>query len=160
VLLEILTNTCAWTAIQLGLVLIASRIPPQRFAVRAHSWERNGRLYHSLGVGRWKDKLPDGGRWFSNGFGKRKLCGRNMAEVLRFARESRRGELVHWCAIAALPLFALWNTSAGMLINATYAVAANLPCIIVQRYNQARIFNLVKIDSGNKLQPLPVNAPQ
>ena len=138
-LLKIVANTCAWVAIQLGLVLIANRIPPQRFAVRAHNWEQNGRVYHLLGVRRWKDKLPDGGGWFAKGFNKRSLRSCRVTELDRFAREARRGELVHWCAIGALPIFALWNTRAGILVNASYAIVANLPCIIALRYNRARI---------------------
>ena len=74
---------------------------------------------------------------------------RGVAELDRFARETRRGELVHWCAIGALPLFSLWNTPGGMLVNASYALVANLPCIIAQRYNRARIARLLRRSSRN-----------
>jgi glycosyl-4,4'-diaponeurosporenoate acyltransferase len=152
VLLRVVANACAWAAIQLGLVAAANQIQAQRFRIRAGNWERRGRIYHSLGVRVWKDKLPDGGAWFSGGYSKRHLRGRSRAELDRFAREARRGELVHWCAIGALPLFALWNTRGGLLVNALYACAANLPCIIAQRYNRARIAGMTRSRSCSQLR--------
>ena len=156
--LEIIVNSCAWLAIQVALIFIANCIPRRLFAVRAQVWERNGRTYELLGIRRWKDKLPEAGARFGNGFSKRNLRGRGRGELVRFAREARRGELVHWCAIAALPLFALWNTPLGMLVNAIYSVAANFPCIIVQRYNRARIVHLLKVGAGYKTQTLLVRS--
>ena len=145
---ELVANACAWVMIQIGLVLVANRLPPARGGVRVSNWERYGRIYHSLGVRRWKDSLPDGGGWFAGGFSKRNLRDRSLTELLRFARETRRSELVHWCAIGALPLFKLWNSWPGMLVNAAYAIAANLPCIIVQRYNRGRIARLLPGSDG------------
>jgi glycosyl-4,4'-diaponeurosporenoate acyltransferase len=153
VLFDIMANTCGWAAIQLGLVVIGNRIPHQLFTTRARNRERERRMYDFVRIRLWKDKLPDAGSWFSSGFSKRKLQGRSVAELRRFACETRRGEVVHWCAIGALPIFALWNTPAGMLVNAAYVVAANLPCIMVQRYNQARITHLLKTLTGGRSQP-------
>jgi glycosyl-4,4'-diaponeurosporenoate acyltransferase len=143
-LLKIALNAVAWTAIQLGLVALGNRLPYRYLAICAPKWERHGRVYHSLGIRSWKDTLPDAGGWFTGGYEKRKLCGRDITSLDRFAREARRGELVHWCAIGALPLFKLWNSWPGMMINAAYVVAANLPCILVQRYNRARIARLLR----------------
>jgi glycosyl-4,4'-diaponeurosporenoate acyltransferase len=143
-LLEIALNAIVWTVIQLGLVALVNRVPSRCFTLRAPEWEHHGRIYYSLGIRFWKNKLPDAGSWFAGGYGKRKLCDRNMTTLDRFAREARRGELVHWCAIGALPLFKLWNSWPGMVINLVYVVAANLPCILVQRYNRARIARLLR----------------
>ena len=143
-LLRIALNAIAWTVIQLSLVALGNRLPSRCFGLRAPKWERDGRIYHSLGIRSWKDKLPDGGSWFAGGYEKRKLCDRNLTTLDRFAREARRGELIHWCAIGVLPLFKLWNSWPGMAFNAIYVVAANLPCILVQRYNRARIARLLR----------------
>lgn len=143
VLIEVVVNACTWATLQLGLVLFANRVSALRFGVCASEWERNGRIYRSLGVHRWKDRLPDAGGWFAGGFSKRNLRNRSLAELDRFARETRRAEWVHWCAIGALPLFKLWNSWPAMLVNAAYAIAANFPCIIVQRYNRGRIAPLL-----------------
>ena len=143
-LLKIALNAIAWTVIQVGLVLLGNRFPSSCFAIGAPKWERHGRIYRSLGIRSWKDKLPDAGSWFGGGYKKRKLCDRNVTTLDRFAREARRGELVHWCAIGALPLFKIWNSWPGMVVNAAYVVAANLPCILVQRYNRARIARLLR----------------
>jgi len=152
-LLEIAINASAWTLIQLGLAFIATRIPYQLFSIQSFAWEREGRIYELLGVRAWKDKLPDAGNWFPGGFAKRNLRGFSFEELSRFGCEARRGELVHWCALFLLPLFALWNTRYGMVVNAAYAIGANLPCIIVQRFNQARIAALFRQRSTSVSSP-------
>lgn len=46
---------------------------------------------------------------------------------------------MHWAALAPLAAMPWWNPGWLMACMATYAVAANGPCIIVQRYNRGRI---------------------
>jgi glycosyl-4,4'-diaponeurosporenoate acyltransferase len=46
--------------------------------------------------------------------------------------------MTDWLAIGCAPLFFLRNPWWGDLIIVGYAVAANLPCILAQRYNRAR----------------------
>ena len=43
-----------------------------------------------------------------------------------------------WLAIACTPVFVLWNPPAGVALMAVYELAANLPCIAIQRYNRPR----------------------
>jgi glycosyl-4,4'-diaponeurosporenoate acyltransferase len=38
-----------------------------------------------------------------------------------------------------LPLFFLWNPPWACLVMTTYALAANLPCILAQRYNRIAV---------------------
>jgi hypothetical protein len=45
-------------------------------------------------------------------------------------------------AIASAPVFFLWNPWWGDLIIVLYALVANLPCILVQRYNRFRLQKL------------------
>jgi glycosyl-4,4'-diaponeurosporenoate acyltransferase len=137
-------NVAAWLAVQLCLAWGLTRVPARRFdpwcaLARPRRWECGGRVYlRVFRVRRWKDRLPDGATWVG-GTGKRSLPARSREALESFARESWRGELVHWLALLALPLFALWNPPWAMLANAAYAATANLPCIIAQRYNRARL---------------------
>jgi glycosyl-4,4'-diaponeurosporenoate acyltransferase len=57
----------------------------------------------------------------------------------RFAAETRRAELVHWCVLALTPFFVLWNPVGLFLAMVAYGVIANVPCIAIQRYNRSRI---------------------
>ena len=135
-------NAFGWLAIQLGLAWAFGRLPEAWFSTPApFGWERAGRCYvRWCGVRYWTDRLPDGARWFAGGFSKARLASREAAYLARFARETWRGELCHWCAMAFAPLFFPWNPWWGDLVITVYAVAANLPCIIAQRYNRARIY--------------------
>jgi len=138
-------NVAGWLFIQLGLAWLFTKMPVTWFtAGRARSWERDGRFYERVfGIRRWKNRLPDAARWFGGGFAKGTLAGTNPDYLRRFIRETRRGELCHWLAIGCAPVFFLWNPWWGDLIIVGYAVAANLPCVLAQRYNRARFQRLL-----------------
>ena len=141
----IVLNVAAWLVIQLGLAWAFIRMPVAWFHPhRGFAWEGGGRFYERVfAVKRWKDRLPDAARWFGGGFAKSTLSGTNADYLQRFIRETWRGELCHWAAIVCAPLFFVWNPWWGDLIVVVYAVAANLPCILAQRYNRLRFQHLL-----------------
>ncbi len=142
----IVLNLGGWPVIQLGLAWLFTRMPAAWFSnpPAACAWEQNGRFYERVvGIKRWKNRLPDGARWFAGGFPKGHLGGRDPAYVQLFVRETWRGELCHWAAMGFAPLFFLWNPWWADLVMVAYAVSSNLPCILAQRYNRARFQKLL-----------------
>lgn len=153
-------NIGVWLLIQLGLAWALTQLAPERLNpcncfARPRRWEANGRFYErGLAVKVWKDYLPDGAAWFRGGFPKAKLRASSPEFLARFISETWRGELVHWLALLAVPVFAVWNPWWAVLVNLVYAVVANAPAIIVQRYNRARLLRVagrrgVKDDSSD-----------
>jgi glycosyl-4,4'-diaponeurosporenoate acyltransferase len=138
-------NVAGWPVLQLGFAWLFTRLPAAWFAPgAAHTWEPGPRCYERVfGIKHWKDWLPDGARWFGGVFAKGSLAGRDPAYLRRFMGETRRGELCHWSALACAPVFFLWNPWWADLVMASYAVLANLPCILVQRYNRLRLRRLL-----------------
>lgn len=153
VLALILANGLAWLLCHVGIAwlgtaLNAGRFNPDRFWFRTRRWEHKGRVYErAFRIRAWKDRLPDGAAWFSNGFPKAELRQRTAAYRERFIRETCRGEAVHWLVAACAPLFFLWNPPWAGGVMIAYALVANLPCILVQRYNRARLIHLQKMDA-------------
>jgi glycosyl-4,4'-diaponeurosporenoate acyltransferase len=142
-------NVGGWLGIQLGFAWLFTRLPASWFesVPKSAAWEvrEHGRAYERLFfVRRWKGLLPDGASWFSGGFQKAKLSGRSSFHVRRHMTEAWRGELCHWAALACTPLFFLWNPLWGDAVIVLYALAANAPCILVQRYNRARMQRVLK----------------
>lgn len=139
-------NVGGWLAIQMGLAWAFTKMPVEWFELgRACAWERDGWFYERvLRIKAWKDLLPDAARWFTGGFPKGTLAGMNRDYLERFVRETWRGELCHWCAIAFAPIFFLWNPWWADLIITAYAIGANLPCILVQRYNRTRLRRIMQ----------------
>lgn len=124
---------------------VAHRVPERwllrdPWVLRLRRPERSGRLYDRiLHIKRWKDLLPEAGALFRGGFSKRKVERHDREYLERFLVETRRAELAHWPILALGPTFFLWMPwwlASAML---AYAVVANLPCILVQRYNRVRL---------------------
>ena len=104
-------------------------------------FETGGRWYERrLRIKAWKDRLPEAGALFAGGLSKRTLPAgvdrRAGLELLVVA--TRRAEWVHWVIPLLVPVFLVWNDVWVLAPMALYAVAANGPCLLVQRYNRAR----------------------
>jgi glycosyl-4,4'-diaponeurosporenoate acyltransferase len=141
----IVLNVAGWPVIQFGLAWVFTRMPVRWFKPPdPRAWEQGGRFYDRVfGIKRWKDRLPDAARWFAGGFAKGELVAIDAGYLDRFLCETWRGELCHWAAMAFVPVFFLWNPWWADLIMVGYALAANLPCILAQRYNRLRLRRLL-----------------
>jgi glycosyl-4,4'-diaponeurosporenoate acyltransferase len=134
-------NLLGWPVIQVGLAALFLRLPGQWFAkdgalYQARAWEEDGRFYTRwLQIRRWKRLLPDGAPWVG-GMSKKRLQSRDPRFLETFILETRRAECAHWCMLLCLPLFFLCNPPWARWVMTAYAVAANLPCIVAQRYNR------------------------
>ena len=140
----IATNILVWVVLQLGAAWAFTRMPGDWFDRDWTSTNSTGvRIYEQIfRIKVWKDRLPDGATWFAGGVAKSKLGAVNTHAVSIKIRETWRGELCHWTVIGFLPLFVIWNPWWGVLINAFYVIVANLPCILVQKYNRVRLLHL------------------
>lgn len=138
-------NLAGWPVIQFALAWAFTRVPVAWFnPAKPLAWEESGRVYERVfGIRRWKDRLPDAARWFGGGFPKGRLAAKDPNYLRRFMRETWRGELCHWSALACAPVFFLWNPLWADALMVVYALTANLPCILVQRYNRVRMRGLL-----------------
>ncbi len=140
----LVANVVAWAAIHAASGWLVHRLPLERlqrdgWLLRPRGWERDGRTYQRwFRIRRWKDHLPEAGALFSGGVSKRRLTGSLTGGLDRFVSETRRAELGHWLALAAGPLFALWNPLSGLALMVGYGIAVNAPFIAVQRHNRLR----------------------
>ena len=142
-------NILGWPVIHLCIAFVVLRLPPHLFArdswlTTQRRWERDGRIYRDwLAIRRWKSLLPDAAPWLG-GFQKKRIHGRDSSYLARFQLETRRAELAHWCMLCCLPIFFPWNPPWAFLVMGAYAVAANLPCILAQRYNRIVLDRVVR----------------
>ncbi|MGX0401870.1 glycosyl-4,4'-diaponeurosporenoate acyltransferase CrtO family protein [Staphylococcus pasteuri] len=114
------------------------------------SWniEQEGQLWQQLvKVQYWKDHLPDGQNLNPNISSKATFdLSKNMNDIQRFILETRRAEVVHLLSI--FPVIAFFKASKSVkMINFIYVIIANVPCMIVQRYNRPKLIRIY-----NKLQ--------
>lgn len=138
-------NIGIWVGWFSAVGYLAHRLPARwldrdTWWTRPRTWELRGRFYSRiLRIHRWKDRLPELGAVFADGFAKRSVSGGNPQVVARFICETRRAEYAHLGMFAIWPVFALFNPLWAVVVNACFAIAANLPCLLVQRYNRIRL---------------------
>lgn len=146
----LVVNVLAWSVIHIGFAWVGTRAPtawfkPETWLFRTHDFERSGRCYELLfRVRAWKDLLPDGASWFRGGFAKKRLVSADRDYLIRYTVESCRGEVVHWAVFLAAGVFFLWNTIWVGFIMVAYGLIANVPCIVVLRYNRARLRRILR----------------
>jgi glycosyl-4,4'-diaponeurosporenoate acyltransferase len=154
----VLIDAALWAACGIAVGVIAAGLPAtvfsrDRWLTRIRPWEGQGRVWVRLGVRRWKDRLPEAGGLFGSPT-KRVLAGRTERGLRAFAAETRRAEYVHWAAVAPLAAMPAWNPWWLTASMAVYAVVANAPCVVVQRYNRGRIEGLVERRQARRSAPV------
>ena len=146
-------DSAIWAGWGSLLAVTASRLPARWLEAdgpltRLRAWEQDGRFWLRTGVRSWKRMVPDLGGLLG-GTSKRHLPS-GSDRFQRFMQETRRAELVHWAA--ALPALAmpLWGPMWVAGTMAAYAVCANAPCLIIQRYNRGRLARLTGSRAGRR----------
>ncbi len=140
-----------WTVINLSAAIICLFLPdkafnPRSFFFRSHPFEKEGQIYEDVfKVKSWKKLLPDGGAlWKKRGYKKRHIQEFSQENLERFLIEACRGELTHWLSILPFWVFGFFLPASSIWVMLIYALLANLPCIIAQRYNRPRVLHLLE----------------
>ncbi len=145
----VVLDCVVWAVGGTAIGYLTHRAGPDRFArdgpvTRLRPFEQDGRWYEQhLRIKVWKRRLPEAGALFADGFSKRNLRDASAGQLERFVVETRRAEVTHWWVAALGPLFVLWNPWGLALVMVVYAVVANGPCLVVQRYNRARLQRVI-----------------
>jgi glycosyl-4,4'-diaponeurosporenoate acyltransferase len=140
--LVVTLNVSGWPIIHLAVAWIFTQLSAKLFASEPR-WMQprpsEASLYARVTkIRNWKRLLPDGAPWL-RGFPKQNLRSKDAGYLQSFITETRRGEAAHWVMMLAGAVFLLWNPLWADGVMVGYAVAANLPCIITQRYNRFRL---------------------
>lgn len=140
-----------WVVIGFSASILSVYLPdmvlkPNSFLFRTREFEMGGQIYEDIfRVRKWKHWLPDGGAiWSKRGYKKKRLENYSEENLERFLVESCRAELTHWLVILPFWVFGFFLPAASLWFMLLYALIANLPCVIVQRYNRPRVQKLLK----------------
>lgn len=112
---------------------------------KSRRFEQEGKLYSRfVKVKKWKKILPEIYPFRQEVLKEalyRKQPGLDSEKLIeKYLLESCRAELSHWLAITPFWIFGFFALPLVIIpCMLLYALAANLPCIIVQRYNRPRI---------------------
>ncbi len=146
----LLSSVLFWLVASVLVGLLANRVPPQWLmgcgplrqdrclGERRHE-RREEPDRDPLAIRRWKRWIPDAGGALPGGVRKATLVRRDPLALKRLVIETRRAELVHWLLLPAGLLPALWMPRTAVAVNLLFALVFNLPCLLLQRHNRARL---------------------
>tara|TARA_B100002019_G_C21220936_1_gene574709 strand:+ start:898 stop:1437 length:540 start_codon:yes stop_codon:yes gene_type:complete len=137
-----------WFIFHLGAAKIAVMIPDHFYEKPIPNYVKTKPiekffLKKIFQVNKWKKFSPDGGAYFKKGFSKRYLKEKNLYYYEKFLIETRRAELTHYLAMVLSPIFFIFNPNWIGWNMVAFAIIFNLPFILIQKYNQPRIINLI-----------------
>lgn len=145
IIVTILVNIIAWFFFHMTISFAFYKAPYRWFEkdrnlFKLKKWEKNGKIWDEIFyLRKWKDHLPDGSAIFKRGFKKKNLRQKDPEFLKKFIAESKRAEITHYVSILPAPLFYIWNPVWAGHIMILYAVMANIPCVMAQRYNRPRM---------------------
>lgn len=115
---------------------------PSVFPFKEYPFEKKAKFYESLKIKRWKSSLPDMSRVLGDMMPKKVNRKMDSKTVDMLARETCRAEIVHiGLCIFAFPIYFIWHNTVGLFLSIIY-ISANLPFIMIQRYNRPNLIRL------------------
>lgn len=107
-------------------------------------FEKNPQWYRKyLMIDKWKEKMPELGGFFKDGFQKRSVAQGEINQLKLFIQETRRAEIAHWLMTAGWILTISFNPLWAIIFNIIFAHLVNFPCLIIQRYNRVRLLKVL-----------------
>ena len=127
----------------IGDTINRERMPYKSFPFAPFPFEKKGAFYDLFRIRFWKDRVPDMSK-LRKSMVKKKLKNRRSAkELTLLAEETCVAEIVHFSLIVfAIPCFFIGGTFCGTISFFIWALG-NIPFIMIQRYNRARIISLL-----------------
>jgi len=103
----------------------------------------SSRIQYLTRIKTWKDQVPEAGSMFKGGTSKRNLLSMSTESLQILRTETLRAELAHYIFPVILPIFFIFNPLYLSLAMGIYAFFANVPFILIQRYNRSRLDSIL-----------------
>ncbi len=141
---------CVWYLILISVLSFPlGRILPKKWfradavPYRSYSFEAGGRIYEKFGIRKWQNKVPDMSKLFPKWMPPKGMAGNYKGRLEVMIQETCIAEIVHTTlCVLGLYCIRLWPGVGGLLLALIYALALNLPFVIIQRYNRPRLQRL------------------
>ena len=147
----VILDIAAWFFFHMSISLSLMKVSDKWYDQRSKGftpwkWEKNGEIWQTVfRIRSWKKFLPDGTIIVKTAYDKTNLHEVDPVNLHKFIIETKRAELTHWALIPPAFLFFLWNPPWAGWCMILYALIANMPFIIAQRYNRPRLERLYQL---------------
>lgn len=128
----------------LGRLIPRELLDENAFPFRSFEFESGGRIYESLGIKSWMNRLPDMSLILPQLMPTKKLDGKMTEKLPVMIKETCIAELMHIFLIpAGFVCLLIWRGAGGMIVTAAYEIF-NFLFILIQRYTRPRLIRLYR----------------
>ena len=135
-----------------GRLLPKHWLKPNKGLFRSFTFKKGGRIYESLGIRKWQNRVPDMSKILSFMMPPQNLMGDYGQRLPVMILETCTAELTHIVmGVVGLGCLWIWPGAGGVILSLVDIVLLNLPFILIQRYNRPRLIRLQqKLQSKEK----------
>lgn len=127
------------TGFFLGRVMSKYGIDASRFVVKKLNSEDDGRIYELVFIRKWHNKLPDMSKIFPHLMPEKAINIKVLENVPVMINETYIAEFIHsLLGVFGFFCIGIWDGLGGFVVTLVYEMA-NLPYILIQRYNRPRL---------------------
>ena len=132
------------------LFFFIGRIVPKKwfrydkFPYRLFGFEKDGVVYHAIGIRKWKSKFPDMSIIMPKLIPSKKMPDTvNAANMELMVQETCIAEWTHLLlSILGFGCVFLWESAGGWIVAVLY-VFGNIPYILIQRHNRPKLVRIL-----------------
>ena len=134
------------TAFFVGRLIPKQWLNPDSRWFRSFPWEENGRVYDRLKIRTWQNRVPDMSRILPRCIPPKRLPPEPTIAVLQqMLQETCAAEATHLLlCLVGLGCLNIWPSIGGVVLYCLYVLLANLPFVLIQRYNRPRLRRLLQ----------------
>ena len=112
------------------------------FPYRTAAFEKEGRIYESIGIKKWKTNLPDMSRIMRDMLPKRVTYDATSQSINALIKETCVAECIHQClCLLSVGIYFIWKNYIGIILMLVF-IFCNIPFILIQRYNRPHLIKL------------------
>jgi glycosyl-4,4'-diaponeurosporenoate acyltransferase len=127
----------------LGRALPKGWFHGDRFPFCSFPFERDGKIYEKLNIKKWQKKVPDMSRILPKAMPPKRMGADYAVRLPRMVQETCVAEVIHvLLCVFALVCLDIWPGAGGVIITSVY-ILANLPFILIQRYNRPKLMRVM-----------------
>lgn len=123
----------------IGEVLPRKWFSEDKFPYSDYKWEKKGKVYDSIKIKKWKNKVIDMSKIFASKIPKSVMLNVTPVQLQALIKETCVAEFIHYVLCLTSAGVCMFFEDEKWLIVWALCILGNIPFILIQRYNRPHL---------------------